>query len=116
MKKFIISALCIFAAAAGAFAQQPAKVYMTKEITPEPLVKIYEALGRPANGSKVAVKISTGEPGGHNYLKPELIGKLVKKLDGTIVECNTAYKGKRFTTADHLQAAKDHGFTAIALS
>lgn len=115
MKKLISTVLCALAVSFGAFAQnaQPAKVYMTKEISPESLVKIYEALGRPASG-KVAVKISTGEPGGHNYLKPELIGKLVKKLDGTIVECNTAYLGKRFTTADHIQAAKDHGFTAIA--
>lgn len=66
------------------------KVYMTTEITPESLVKMYEALQTPAHG-KVAVKISTGEPGGHNYLKPELIGLLVKKLDATIVECNTIY-------------------------
>ena len=89
------------------------KVYMTKEITPESLIKIYEALGREATG-KVAVKISTGEPGGHNFLQPALIKDLVSKVDGTIVECNTAYKGKRSTTADHLKAAEAHGFTAIA--
>ena len=65
-------------------------VYFTREISPESLVKIYEALGREATG-RVAVKISTGEPGGHNYLKPELIGALVQKVNGTIVECNTAY-------------------------
>ena len=64
------------------------KVYMTTEITPESLVKMYEVLQTPAHG-KVAVKISTGEPGGHNYLKPELIGQLVQKLNATIVECNT---------------------------
>ena len=90
-----------------------AKVFMTKEITPQSLVKIYEALGRKAKG-KVAVKISTGEPGGHNFLQPDLIKDLVKKVNGTIVECNTAYGGKRSKTEDHLQAAKDHGFTAIA--
>lgn len=88
-------------------------VYMTKEISPEAIVKLYKALGREAKG-KVAIKISTGEPGGHNYLQPKLIEKFVKLTDGTIVECNTAYEGKRFSTADHLQAAADHGFTAIA--
>ncbi len=89
------------------------KVYMTREITPEALVKIYEALGRPAEG-RVAVKISTGEPGGHNFLQPALVKDLVQKVKGTIVECNTAYGGKRSTTADHLQAARDHGFFDIA--
>lgn len=88
-------------------------VYMTTEISPESLVRIYEALGRPANG-KVAVKISTGEPGGHNFLQPELIKNLVQGVKGDIVECNTAYKGKRFTTEDHIRAAKDHGFADIA--
>ena len=63
---------------------------------------------------KVAVKLSTGEPGGHNFLQPALIKDLVQKVNGTIVECNTAYGGKRGDTQSHLQAAKDHGFTAIA--
>lgn len=89
------------------------KVYFTKEITPEALVRIYEALGREAKG-KVAVKLSTGEPGGHHFLQPVLIADLVKKIGGTIVECNTAYGGGRAATADHLKAAEDHGFTAIA--
>lgn len=89
------------------------KVYMTREITPEALVKVYEALGRPAEG-RVAVKISTGEPGGHNFLQPALIKNLVQKVNGTIVECNTAYGGKRSTTEEHLQAARDHGFFDIA--
>lgn len=89
------------------------KVYMTTEITPEGLVRVFEALGVEPNG-RVAVKISTGEPGGKNYLKPELIGKLVQGVDGTIVECNTAYRGQRFSTEAHLQAARDHGFFAIA--
>ena len=89
------------------------KVYLIKEITPENLVKIYEALGRKAEG-KVAVKLSTGEPGGHNFLQPSLIKDLVQKVSGTIVECNTAYVGKRFTTEEHIQAAKDHGFFDIA--
>ncbi len=89
------------------------KVYMIKEITPENLVRIYEALGRKAEG-KVAVKISTGEPGGHNFLQPALIKDLVQKVNGTIVECNTAYAGGRAKTEAHLKAAEDHGFTAIA--
>ncbi len=92
---------------------ETANVYMTKEITPESLVKIYEALGREANGN-VCIKVSTGEPGGHNYLKPALIGDLVKKVNGVIVECNTAYGGNRADTEKHLKAAADHGFTAIA--
>ena len=91
----------------------PATVYMTTEITPEALVDIYKALGREAKG-KVAVKISTGEPGGHNFLNPQLIEPFVKLVDGTIVECNTAYKGKRYSADDHRKAAADHGFTAIA--
>lgn len=88
-------------------------VYMTKEISPDAIIKLYKALGREAHG-KVAVKVSTGEPGGHNFLDPQLIAPFVKLVDGTIVECNTAYTGKRFTTEDHLHAAKEHGFTAIA--
>ena len=89
------------------------KVYFTKEITPESLVKIYEALGVEATG-KVGVKISTGEAGAHNYLKPELIKTLVNKLNANILECNTAYAGKRNTTEAHLQTIHDHGFDAIA--
>lgn len=88
-------------------------VYMTKEITPEALVRIYEALGRTATG-RVAVKISTGEPGGHNFLQPSLIKDLVQKVNGTIVECNTAYNGKRSSTEDHIKTAHDHGFFDIA--
>ena len=89
------------------------KVYMFTKISAENLVKIYEALGREATG-KVAVKLSTGEPGGHNFLQPALIKDLVKKVNGTIVECNTAYGGGRANTENHLKAAKEHGFTAIA--
>ena len=89
------------------------KVYMTTEITPEGLMRVYEALDIEAEGN-VAVKISTGEPGGKNYLKPELIGKLVQSVDGTIVECNTAYRGRRFSSEEHLKAAREHGFFDIA--
>lgn len=88
-------------------------VYITSDISPEGLMAVYEALGREATG-KVAVKLSTGEPGGHNFLQPSLIKGLVQRVNGTIVECNTAYGGGRSDTESHLQAAKDHGFTAIA--
>ena len=88
-------------------------VYMTTDISPEGLIDIYNALGRQASG-KVAVKISTGEPGGHHFLDPNLIKDLVQSVNGTIVECNTAYGGRRVNTEMHKQVAKDHGFTAIA--
>ncbi len=89
------------------------KVYMYKEISSENLLKIYDMLGRKAEG-RVAVKLSTGEPGNNNYLNPDLIKDLVHKVNGTIIECNTAYGGGRADTESHLKAAADHGFTAIA--
>ena len=88
-------------------------VYFTSDISAEGLVRIYEQLGWEPAG-KVAVKISTGEPPASNYLRPELIGDLVRLVDGTIVECNTAYGGSRASSAMHKQVAEDHGFTAIA--
>lgn len=87
-------------------------VYMTTDISPEGLAAIYEALGVEMDG-KVAVKISTGE-NGSNYLRPELIGDFVNSVDGTIVECNTAYGGDRSDTAYHWQLIKDHGFYDMA--
>lgn len=117
----MIALLMQFAAAGSGCAatseketKAPAKVYMTRDISPEGLKAVYEALGRKTVGKKIAVKLSTGEPGGNNYLKPALIGELVRSIDGTIVECNTAYGGGRAATEDHLKAAADHGFTAIA--
>ena len=88
-------------------------LYFTKNITPEGLIKIYDALG-VSLGGKVAVKISTGEPGGHNFLAPKLIKPLVSKLHGTIVECCTAYGGKRCEPKVHWQTIRDHGFLDIA--
>ena len=88
-------------------------VYMTTDISPEGLTAIYEALGWSPTG-KVAVKLSTGEPPASNYLRPELIADVVQAVNGTIVECNTAYGGSRAQTAMHYQVAEDHGFTAIA--
>ena len=91
---------------------EKAKVYFTKEITPESLIKIYEILGVTLPG-KVAVKVSTGEKGSKGYLKANLIGPLVNKLNGTIVECNTAYPGARTNTKDHMKVAQEHGFAEI---
>ena len=90
-------------------------VYFTKDITPESLVKIYEALGvTPKEGQRVAVKISTGESSQTNHLRPEFIKNLVQKVNGNIVECNTAYGGNRSTTARHKQAIEQRGFGEIA--
>ena len=113
MKKYINIALCAFLSALIGIScntraqnsetqlskkdNEKPKVYMFKEISSENLVKIYEALNRKATG-KVAVKLSTGEPGGHNFLQPALIKDLVQKVNGTIVECNTAYGGGRADT------------------
>ena len=92
---------------------QGAVVYMTSEITPEALVNIYKALGVPAEG-RVAVKISTGESAKSNHLRPELIKELVQTVNGTIVECNTAYGGNRSTTANHRKAIEQRGYNQIA--
>lgn len=94
-------------------ANSEATVYMTKDISPDGLMKVYEALGWEPKGN-VAVKLSTGEPPASNYLEPDLIKNLVQKVKGTIVECNTAYGGSRSSAAMHMQVAKDHGFTEIA--
>lgn len=88
-------------------------VYMTTEISPEGLMNAYQALGVELTGENTAVKLSTGEPGS-NYLDPDLIKDLVQYVNGTIVECNTAYEGSRTETQMHYQVAEDHGFTDIA--
>ena len=112
MKKYMMAALALAISATGAFAKS--KVYMTRDITPEALVKVYKALGRPADGHRVAVKISTGESGNPNYLSPALIRNLVDTVHGTIVECNTAYNGKRNTFEAHWETVHEHGFYSIA--
>lgn len=85
------------------------KVYFTKNITPEKLIEIYEKLGVELTG-KVGVKVSTGEAGSKGYLKADLIKPLVTKLNGTIIECNTAYPGERNNAKDHMKVAIEHGF------
>lgn len=94
-------------------AEAGSTVYYTSDISSEALMAIYEALEWTPTGN-VAVKLSTGEPPASNYLDPNLIKDVVQEVDGTIVECNTAYGGSRASTAMHLQVAEDHGFTAIA--
>jgi uncharacterized Fe-S center protein len=88
-------------------------VYFTADISPDGLMAAYNALGASPTG-KIAVKITTGEPPNSNYLRPELIKDLVQSLNGTLVESNTAYGGRRASSAMHYQVAEDHGFTAIA--
>ncbi len=88
-------------------------VYFTPDITSQNLVGIYKTLGKELPG-KVAVKLHSGEPGGHNFLQPEFVKDLVDYVNGTIVECNTAYEGRRNTTEEHLKAIKEHGFDKIA--
>ena len=88
-------------------------VYFISEITPQSLIAAYDALGMELPG-RVGVKMSTGESTRTNYLRPELIADLIHQLDGTIVECNTAYGGNRSSTAMHRQQAKDNGLLDVA--
>ena len=96
----------------AAAAATPA-VYFARAVNPNALQAVFDAIGAGLAG-KVGVKLSTGEPGGNHYLKAELISGLVHAVGGTIVECNTAYGGKRGSTEDHYKIAADHGFTGIA--
>ena len=84
-------------------------VYFTKDITPEKLIEIYDKLGIELKGN-IGIKVSTGEKGSKGYLKADLIKPLVEKLNGTIVECNTAYPGARNDAEEHMKVAKEHGF------
>ena len=88
---------------------EKAKVYFTKDISSDGLIKIYEALGVELTGN-IGIKVSTGERGSKGYLKASLIKPLVDKLNGTIIECNTAYPGARNDAIEHMQVAKEHGF------
>lgn len=107
-------ALCLALTAAMAQSEpERAKVYFTSEISAESLLKIFKTLGITPQGN-VAVKISTGESAQSNHLRPELIGALVKDVNGTIVECNTAYGGNRSNTASHRRAIRQRGYEKIA--
>ena len=89
---------------------EKAKVYFTKEITPESVVRLYDILGVKLNG-KVAVKLHSGEEGNQNYLRPEFVENIVKHVNGTVVECNTAYDGARNTTEKHEKLMESHGWS-----
>ena len=111
MKQYrVLAVLAMALVTMGAMAQS--KVYFTKEITPESLVKIYKALGVEAQG-RVAVKISTGEGGNQHYLRPTFIRNLVDEVNGTIVECCTAYGGSRQEVSKHWETIHDHGFDSL---
>lgn len=92
---------------------EKAKVYFTKKITPETMIKMYETLGIELPG-KVAVKVHSGEVGNQNFIKPNFMEPIIKYVNGTIVECNTAYEGKRNTTKEHWETMKLHGWCDIA--
>ena len=113
IKRLSVAACTLAACWCVGTAQTPANVYFTSEISPESLLRIYHTLGVRATG-RVAVKISTGESSRTYYLRPEFIRGLVDEVDGTIVECNTAYTGNRSSTASHRRAIEERGFTAIA--
>lgn len=89
---------------------EKSKVYFCKEITPENVVKIFEKLEKELPG-KVAVKVHSGEEGNQNYLHPEFMKKIIDKVNGTVVECNTAYEGQRNTTEKHKKLMENHGWT-----
>lgn len=89
------------------------KVYFTDDISPDGIIKAYKALGVTPKG-KVAVKLSTGESGDNYYLDPNLVANLIHSVNGTIVECNTAYGGSRSETAAHEQTIKEHGWDQVA--
>lgn len=89
---------------------EKAKVYFTKDISEESIVKMYDALGIKLPG-KVAVKVHSGEEGNQNYLHPEFMRKIIEHVNGTVVECNTAYEGARNTTEKHKKLMEDHGWS-----
>lgn len=89
---------------------EKAKVYFSKEISPESVVKMYEKLGVELQG-KVAVKLHSGEEGNQNYIRPEFVKAIVERVNGTVVECNTAYEGARETTEKHRKLMETHGWT-----
>jgi len=89
-----------------------AKVYFTREITPQSVLKLYQLLGKELPGN-VAIKVHSGEPGNQNFLKPEFWKPVVEHVGGTIVECNTAYEGGRDTTERHTKTLKAHGWSTV---
>ncbi len=91
---------------------EKAKVYFTKDITPESIVKIYHTLGVELKGN-VAVKLHSGEAGNQNYIRPEMVKDIVEEVNGTVVECNTAYEGARNDTAKHIELLENHNWSKL---
>lgn len=86
------------------------KVFFTKEISPEAMIRMYKVLGVELKGN-IAVKLHTGEAGNQNYMRPEFLKDIVEHVGATVIECNTAYDGERNTTEKHLRLIKDHGWS-----
>ena len=89
---------------------EKSKVYFTKEITPEAVIKMFKTLGIELPG-KVAVKVHSGEEGNQNFLRPEFMRPMAEYVKGTVVECNTAYGGARNSTEKHKKLIENHGWT-----
>ena len=92
---------------------EKSKVFFTSEITPENMIKMYDALGVKSEGN-VAVKVHSGEVGNQNFIRPEFMKPIIDYVNGTIVECNTAYEGKRNTTEKHKETMELHGWNSVA--
>lgn len=92
---------------------EKSRVYFTREITPQAMIRMYEALEVKLPG-KVAVKLHSGEVGNQNFLRPDFMKSVIEYVQGAIVECNTAYEGKRNTTKEHRATMKLHGWDSIA--
>ena len=86
------------------------KVYFTKEITKESLLKMYQVLNKELTGN-IAIKVHSGEAGNQNYIKPEMYEDVIKYLNATVIECNTAYEGERNTTEKHQKLLENHKWT-----
>ena len=91
-----------------------AKVFFTRTITPEAVIKLYELINYELKGN-VCIKVHSGEPGNQNFIKPNFWKPIIDKVNGTVVECNTAYDGKRNTTNEHLETFKNHGWDIFKL-
>lgn len=91
---------------------EKSKVYFCREVSPSKLVEMYKLLGKELTGN-VAVKVHSGEEGNQNYLKPEFMKEMIDYVNGTVVECNTAYAGERNTTEKHLKTIERHGWNDL---
>ena len=90
------------------------KVYFSSKITKESVLNLYRTLGVELKGN-VAVKVHSGEPGNQNFIRPDFWSDMINEVNGTVVECNTAYAGRRNTTKAHLETFKEHGWNAFSV-